>query len=933
MKRNLTRELGNAYALSFFFLITLIAQPVMAQESSTPQSNMLSAPNSVDSSTSSKVPTEGLIPRKPADKKQKMLTVTDTSQVSRVVIKFHEGSGIRLRSGRLTPLISVRELIVDGLRISDALLGEELRLIESRARDLSLNIAPLFTVDEAKLLDMKTRGEQLSGRQLADLNLFFQALIPSGLSIGQLETFVADLNALSSIEIAYLEPVPWLTQVLNCSTSDCTNFQNYLGPAPNGIASQSTWTIPGGRGAQVRVVDVEAAWNAAHEDLPPLFYTAGPQSADIRDRNHGTAVLGIIAGRNDNNIGITGIASDAEIGYSSILSPIPLGVIPVPTNTSNAIAIALNDGQVRAGDIILIEQQRRYNANNSPDDCCACEPSSPPDCVSQCDMIPVEFWQADFEVISHATSLGVIVIEAAGNGATDLDETAVYGDAFNRNVRNSGAILVSAGSSTARQPECFTNWSNRVDVHAWGDSVFTLGYCDPAHRPPLSSIDWCASNADGTENSWYTFFFGGTSSASAIVTSAAASLQGIAINNLGLRLTPELMRQVLVNTGTPQVVPISKNIGPQPDLGKASDELLHSIKSSPASNNFGNVNLTSSSALQTFTISNAGAFNLIPIWHITITGADSSDFVLQTDNCSASFLSLSQTCTVQVYFAPTSVGSKNASLNIPYTVFTTLPMQTLPISLNGTGVATLTVSKTGTGDGTVTSSDARINCGTNCSAQYALITTVTLIAAPAAGSSFAGWSGGGCSGTSSCTVTTDASKSVTAIFSRPVLSLIKTGEGTGTVTSTPSGINCGSSCSIAYNLGTSVTLTAAPSPGSFFTGWSGGGCSGLGSCTVTMNSDTTVGAIFQSCSNSPARIGNVFYPSIQAAYGAASDGAIIQSQNVTLINDFIANRAIAVTLDGGYRCDYQIKTGTTNLKGMITTSSGVTTIKDFVLIQ
>jgi hypothetical protein len=65
------------------------------------------------------------------------------------------------------------------------------------------------------------------------------------------------------------------------------------------------------------------------------------------------------------------------------------------------------------------------------------------------------------------------------------------------------------------------------------------------------------------------------------------------------------------------------------------------------------------------------------------------------------------------------------------------------------------------------------------------------------------------------------------------------------VTSTPAGINCGTSCSGSYASGTTVTLTAAPATGSTFTGWSGGGgCSGTATCTVTVTAATTVTATF-----------------------------------------------------------------------------------------
>jgi hypothetical protein len=158
---------------------------------------------------------------------------------------------------------------------------------------------------------------------------------------------------------------------------------------------------------------------------------------------------------------------------------------------------------------------------------------------------------------------------------------------------------------------------------------------------------------------------------------------------------------------------------------------------------------------------------------------------------------------------------------------------------------TLTVSKSGTGNGTVTSNPAGINCGATCNATYDEGTLVTLSAAPDGTSTFAGWSGAGCAGTDTCQVTMDAAKSVTAAFNRIqfAVSVNKSGTGTGTVTSSPAGINCGATCTANFDAGTVVTLTATPAGGSTFGGWSGP-CSGTGTCQFTVNANTTVGAIF-----------------------------------------------------------------------------------------
>jgi hypothetical protein len=75
--------------------------------------------------------------------------------------------------------------------------------------------------------------------------------------------------------------------------------------------------------------------------------------------------------------------------------------------------------------------------------------------------------------------------------------------------------------------------------------------------------------------------------------------------------------------------------------------------------------------------------------------------------------------------------------------------------------------------------------------------------------------------------------------------LTVTKSGNGTVTSAPPGIQCGGDCLEAYATGTAVTLTATPGKNFIFIGWTGGGCSGTGACTVTMDASKSVTATFR----------------------------------------------------------------------------------------
>jgi hypothetical protein len=89
----------------------------------------------------------------------------------------------------------------------------------------------------------------------------------------------------------------------------------------------------------------------------------------------------------------------------------------------------------------------------------------------------------------------------------------------------------------------------------------------------------------------------------------------------------------------------------------------------------------------------------------------------------------------------------------------------------------------------------------------------------------------------------NANKAVTATFITRVLTVTKAGNGTGTVTSAPAGINCGPTCAAKFRSGMVVTLKVTPDASSNFGGWSGA-CSGMGTCQLMMNANKTVNASF-----------------------------------------------------------------------------------------
>jgi hypothetical protein len=122
---------------------------------------------------------------------------------------------------------------------------------------------------------------------------------------------------------------------------------------------------------------------------------------------------------------------------------------------------------------------------------------------------------------------------------------------------------------------------------------------------------------------------------------------------------------------------------------------------------------------------------------------------------------------------------------------------------------------------------------------------VHLTASPDPDFSFTNWSGDAASTTNSLDLTIYGNTALTASYSLNSysLSVIKTGNGSGTVTSVPIGIDCGDSCSNRFTAGTTITLSETPASTSLFQSWAGG-CTGADTCTVELHSDITITADF-----------------------------------------------------------------------------------------
>lgn len=419
-------------------------------------------------------------------------------------------------------------------------------------------IRPLFGVSEDRIRYEVSTAPMLPGAVLPDLSKYYRVEAPGE----DLEALAERLRQLETVEAAYVKPPAELPEDLNdmlpraeappTHTPDFTGRQAYLGPVPAGIDAQHAWTVPGGEGAGVGIIDIEGAWRFSHEDLLANQggVAGGTQSTSLQWRNHGTAVVGEFGG-DRNAFGVTGICPQANVRAVSIFG----------TNQGSAAAIRQAANALNAGDIILIELHRAGPAATG---------------VGQQGYIAIEWWPDDFDAILYAIGRGVIVVEAAGNGAQNLD-AAIYNtpgagfpagwtNPFNRANRDSGAILVGAGAPPPgthgrdhgpdRSRLDFSNWGTSVDAQGWGREVTTSGYGD--------------LQGGVNEDEWYTDQFSGTSSASPIVVGALGCLQGVLRARGTTPVTPARARQLLRSTGSGQQDapgrPATQRIGNRPDL-------------------------------------------------------------------------------------------------------------------------------------------------------------------------------------------------------------------------------------------------------------------------------------------------------------------------------------------------------------------------------
>ena len=367
------------------------------------------------------------------------------------------------------------------------------------------------------------------------------------------DRLLADLKAVPDIELAYREravrpPYDWAVDPDDPLVKD----QGYLDPAPKGIGAhtEEVWRVFDGAG--VPFVDLEAGWNLDHVDLPrpsvspqPLIHLNDPTQSD-----HGTSVLGVVLGKK-NGGGITGIAPRAD--FRGVVSHV-VDFSTVESGVPDAIEVAV--GALGKGGVLLLETQT-------------------------VDGYPIEVDEVMFTAIRRATTAGVIVIEAAGNGTEKVgrnldraiprradDSPSMNLNRRSGSFRDSGAIMVSGcranlASQGGHRRVAYTSYGSRIDCYAWGEKVVTAG---GGNFGPVARA----------ARRQFTSSFGGTSSAAAIIAGAAILVQEMAKAWTPSALGPAQMRSILSDpiTGTVVLAPSGKKkVGVMPDLKEIARKL------------------------------------------------------------------------------------------------------------------------------------------------------------------------------------------------------------------------------------------------------------------------------------------------------------------------------------------------------------------------
>ena len=335
-------------------------------------------------------------------------------------------------------------------------------------------------------------------------------------------------------------------------TPDHTSRQTYLDVGDHHVGATYAWRTAGGAGKAVKVCVCDDGFRTRHEDLPVVTIVTG-EAPDLKglvgsgQYEHGTSVIGLIAAMQDSK-GVTGIAYDVAVHFACV------------DDSNRYMTVDKGLNSLSAGDVLVLEMQALASIGNAS--------------VA----VPQEYDDAIRAALQAAAFLGIVVVEAAGNGRADLatvpflrayNGQPVTGYAWKKGDNfydDSRAIIVGAGHAPDQTRVYDSNWGDRVNCQGWGESIVTTGSVGYGSDLPDSNGNPPADDAK------YTTAFGATSGATAMVAGVVACMQGVRLGAGTSALLPKRVRKLVstkkLGTRQPTQDEAMAHIGPLPNLEK-----------------------------------------------------------------------------------------------------------------------------------------------------------------------------------------------------------------------------------------------------------------------------------------------------------------------------------------------------------------------------
>ena len=328
-----------------------------------------------------------------------------------------------------------------------------------------VKLEPVFSaVEPEKLRDLQVQAARRDPSYRAEpLDRFYYVDVPKAKDLEAVAKQLREWASVRSVEIEVVGPDP----LVNSADDPRATNQDYLDAAPTGIDARYAWTFTGGDGAGQRVVDMERGWTFNHEDLSAHGITLINGAVLDTSRAHGTSVFGEMIA-SDNTVGCVGIAPNVA---SALASSYSTSTIP---NAITAAILAMD-----FGDVLILEAQVNVATSGDPQ------------------YGPVETIEANYEAIRLATALGMIVVEAGGNGTNNGGTPAVNLDTWQNAAgkkvlwRSPGnADFRDSGAAPALQGVCQANQQIRLSPR----QMRTL-LSDPVTNTPPSPAEATARTA------------------------------------------------------------------------------------------------------------------------------------------------------------------------------------------------------------------------------------------------------------------------------------------------------------------------------------------------------------------------------------------------------------------------------------------------------